>query len=217
MVADGPCRPHHSCRAKAQTAPATRMMPKVETAWTMGSPNRAGPRPRRGDLAAAPRAWPRSGSSARRSGAPTQCHRARRRPRSRCVRRSPASVLRFSPGPWEAPAGRPLRQDQGPCGEATVLADGSRRPIWFEANLGRGAHLEPTMLRARGALLSTLGSWWRPAFWCWPTVGTRVWRRVLDGVPWSPSGALGQGTVRRTRYKRPSPPCGCPSSMPSVG
>ena len=66
-------------------------------------------------------------------------------------------VRRFSPAPWDAQQAAYSGKTRDHVVKGTVLADRSRRPIWFEANpSGEGRTYDLTMLRAQGALLSTL-------------------------------------------------------------
>lgn len=66
-------------------------------------------------------------------------------------------VRRSSPGPWEAQKQAYSGKTKDHVVKGTVVADRTRRPIWFEANpSGEGRTYDLTMLRSQGELLSTL-------------------------------------------------------------
>lgn len=66
-------------------------------------------------------------------------------------------VPRWSPGDWEAQQAAWSGKSKAHVLKATVVADGSRRPLWFEANpSGEGRTHDTTMLRAQTALLLAL-------------------------------------------------------------
>lgn len=66
-------------------------------------------------------------------------------------------VPRWSPGDWEAQTAAWSGKSKAHVLKGTVLADGSRRPLWFEANpSGEGRTHDNTMLHAQTALLLAL-------------------------------------------------------------
>jgi len=66
-------------------------------------------------------------------------------------------VPRWTPGDWEAQQAAWSGKSKAHVLKGTVLADASRRPLWFEANpTGEGRTHDTTMLRAQAGLLATL-------------------------------------------------------------
>jgi DDE superfamily endonuclease/Helix-turn-helix of DDE superfamily endonuclease len=66
-------------------------------------------------------------------------------------------VPRWTPGDWEAQQAAWSGKSKAHVLKGTVVADGSRRPLWFEANpSGEGRTHDTTMLRSQTALLLAL-------------------------------------------------------------
>lgn len=66
-------------------------------------------------------------------------------------------VRRSSPGPWEDQKKAYSGKSKAHVVKGTVISDGSRRPLWFEANpTGEGRTYDLTMLRTQQELLAIL-------------------------------------------------------------
>lgn len=66
-------------------------------------------------------------------------------------------VPRWSPGGWEAQQAAWSGKSKAHVLKGTVVADGSRRPLWFETNpSGEGRTHDSAMLRAQAGLLAAL-------------------------------------------------------------